>query len=351
MNHHDMSRREFVQGAAATAVGALGASLPGQAQAQVSFQPDPSKTRSYNQNMEYRRLGRTGLMLSAVSMGGHWKKIPFPDKSADFKKNRREVMAACLDHGINYIDACWAGEVLAYAEALRGQRDRIYFGFDWWGGRDPKLAGSLERMKQQLDQGLKEAGLDYVDLWRVTLREQTNKNTTQEIETIAEALAWGKKTGKARFTGVSTHHRPWIAEAVARYPELEVIVTPYSAGSKEKPVGSMFDALRKHDVGLIGIKPFAGGTLFQSGGTPDSPTREEDNERARLALRHVLCCDVLTCAIPGLITVDQVKNAAAAVQERRRFDLAEARRFREITQEMWHNLPQEYQWLRRWEWV
>jgi len=138
---------------------------------------------------------------------------------------------------------------------------------------------------------------------------------------------------------------------VAKYPQLEVVITPYAAGSKEKPVGSMFTALRKHDAGMIGIKPFASGTVFQSHGTPDSPTKQEDDDRARLALRYVLCCDVLTAAIPGLITVDQVKNAARAVQERRRLDLAENRRLDEITRQMWDDLPRDYHWLRDWEWV
>jgi aryl-alcohol dehydrogenase-like predicted oxidoreductase len=171
------------------------------------------------------------------------------------------------------------------------------------------------------------------------------------METMMAALEWGKKSGKARFTGISGHHRPWIAQAVARYPQLEVVVTPYAAGSQEKPVGSMFAALRKHDVGFIGIKPFASGTLFASRGEPDSPTRAEDDERARMALRHALACDVLTASIPGLITVDQVKNAAVAVQERRQFGRAEAARFNQATASMWRSLPGNYEWLRDWRWV
>ena len=350
MTDDRLTRREFVRDTAAVAAGAA---LVGGAAgaAQAADIADPKKARNYNENMEYRRLGRTGLLLSAVSMGGHWKRIAHPHGSEQFKTNRREVMAAALDHGINYIDACCAAEVLTYAEALGPKRDRIHFGFDWLLGRDPAQAGSLEKMKQQLDDGLKAAKLDYVDVWRVTLREQTTKHAEKEIETIAAALEWGKKSGKARATGVSTHHRQWIAEAVAKYPSLEVIITPYSAGSKEKPLGSMFDAVRKHDVGLVGIKPFASGTLFLSGGQPDSPTKAEDDQRARMALRHVLACDVLTAAIPGLMTVDHVKNAAQAVRERREFDLAESRQYEEITQAMWQNLPQEYEWLRRWEWV
>jgi aryl-alcohol dehydrogenase-like predicted oxidoreductase len=327
-----VSRREFLGSAAAAAL-------------------DPRKTRSYNSNMEYRRLGRTNLMISAVSMGGHWKRIPYKPGTEEFRKNRREVIQACLDHGINYIDACTPSEVVVYAEAVKGRREEIYFGFESTGARSPEVAGSIEKLKQGLDEALKKCGLEYVDVWRLTLREQTTRHSLEEIETVMAALEWGKKTGKARFTGVSTHHRPWIAEAVAKYPQLEVVITPYAAGSKEKPVGSMFDAFRIHDVGFIGIKPFASGALFASQGAPDSATRQEDDERARLALRHVLCCDLLAAAIPGLITVDQVKNAAAAVKERRQFDTAEAARHQQLAAAMWRNLPPSYHWLRDWEWV
>ena len=334
MNQHEFSRRQFL-GSAAAALAA----------------PDPRKTRSYNPNMEYRRLGRTNFMVSAVSMGGHWKRIPYKPGTEEFKKNRRDVVYACLEHGINYIDACSAAEVAVYSEALKGRREEIFLGFESTGARRPEIAGSLDKLKQGLDEAMKKCGQDYVDVWRLTMREQTTKNSLQEIENVAAALEWGKKTGRARATGISTHHRPWIAEAVAKYPSLEVIITPYAAGSKEKPVGSMFDAFRKHDVGFIAIKPFASGTLFASLGVPDSPTKRDDDERARMALRYVLGSDLVAASIPGLITVDQVKNAAAAVKERRQFDRAEAARHHELTTEMWRNLPANYLWLRDWQWV
>jgi aryl-alcohol dehydrogenase-like predicted oxidoreductase len=335
-----VTRREFLSNVVgAGTLGAAGAA------------PDPRKTRSYNPDMEYRRLGRTNLMISAVSLGGHWKRIPYKPGTEEFKKNRRDVVYACLEHGINYVDACSRSEVLVYAEAVKGRREEIYFGFDSTGARDPKIAGSLEKLKEGFDETLKASGLDYVDLWRITIREHATRNTPEEIENVVAALEWAKRTGRARFTGISTHHRPWIAEAVAKYPQLEVIVTPYAAGSKEKPVGSMFEAFRKYDVGFIGIKPFASGALFASQGVPDSPTKQEDDERARLALRYVLCCDVLAATIPGLITVDQVKNAAAAVRERRQFDEVESQRHRAAIEAMWNRLPPNYQWLREWEWV
>ena len=354
MTEQRVTRREFVQDGAAAAAGmAIGAGVVSKAEGAPPAL-DPKKTRSYNENMEYRRLGRTNLMISAVSIGGHWKKIPFGYDTADFKRNRREVLAACMDHGINYIDACWDQEVIAYGEAVKGRREEIFFGFSFGAheSRFPEWAGSLKTMKQGFEMGLKAGGLDYVDLWRITMHEQTRqRNTPQEIEIAMEALAWAKTSGKARFTGVSSHDRPWIAEVVQKYPQLEVIVTPYTAKTKEKPTGSMFEALREKDVGMIGIKPFNSGSVFKSQGAPDSATKQEDDEIARLVLRYVLCCDVLTAAIPGLITIEQVKNAARAVQEPRQFSQAEAERYEELTQDIWAKLPRDYGWLRDWEWV
>ncbi len=355
MTKEQVTRRAFVQSSALAAAGAaVGVGGAGCVAAGAEAPADVKKTRSYNENMEYRRLGRTNLWLSGVCIGGHWKKIPYGYGSPEFKKNRREVLAACMDHGINYIDACWDHEVIAYGEAIKGRREGMFFGYSFGAheSRFPKWGGSLATMKEAFEMGLKAGGLDYVDLWRITMHEQTSRrNTEAEIEIAMEVLAWAKKSGKARFTGVSSHDRPWIAEAVTKYPQLEVIVTPYTAASMKAATGSMFESFEKNDVGMIGIKPFASGSVFKSRGAPDSATKDEDDERARMVLRYVLACPQLTAAIPGLITIDQVKNAAKSVLERREFDLEETAKYEEIKKDMWANLPRDYQWLRDWEYV
>ena len=121
-----------------------------------------------------------------------------------------------------------------------------------------------------------------------------------------------------------------------------MILTPYTAGSKQKPEGSLFDAVKKQDVGLFGIKPFASGSVSRSRGAINESTRQIDDERARLTLRYVLANDAITAPIPGLISVEQVKNAAQAVRERRQFDHAETLRFERAVEEMWANLPEDY---------
>ena len=357
MTDNGFSRRSFVKGSAAAAAAAAGLSAAGSASAgqpAAKAEPDATKTRSYNPAMEYRRMGKTDLMVSVISIGGHWKKIPHGFGTKEFLDNRTEVMAACLDHGINLVDACTEAEVATYPKALGDRREEIYFSYsyDLREARQPNWIGSLDKTKEGFVTGLKQVGLEYVDLWRIMMHEQTSRmNSQKDIEIAMEAISWAKKEGLARHVGLSSHDRRWIASAVEKYPQIEVVCTPYTARSRKAPVGSMFDALKKHDVGFIGIKPFASGSVFKSRGAPDSATKEEDDNRARLVLRYVLSCEVLTAAIPGLITVDQVKNAAAAVAERREFDAEEQVLFEQITRETLENLPYDYQWLKNWEWV
>jgi aryl-alcohol dehydrogenase-like predicted oxidoreductase len=326
------------------------------------------KTRSYNPDMEYRPLGRTGLWISAVCLGGHWKRV---DKmvpgvfksgkwlSADianegFKKNRRDVVSKCIEVGINYIDACTSQECQAYAEALRGRRDAMYLGFSWYQEemRKPQFR-TAKALMGTLDKAMRICKLDYVDLWRPTMLEQSGRHTEGEVEEMMNALETAKKQGKCRLTGCSTHDRPHIKKMIEQYPDiLQVVVTPYTAKSKVLPRDSMFDTMREYGTGMFGIKPFASTTLFKGDSSLDSPTREEDDERARLAIRYILCNPAVTAPIPGLINTQQVENMAKAVKERRNeLTAEETKKLEDAMDEAWANLPQDYEWLKDWEYV
>lgn len=363
MGDKEITRRDFVRDGAIAAAGVAAAGLAANRAAAV----DTSKIMNYNPNMEYRRCGRTGLMISAVCLGGHWKRI---DKmvpgvfkgggwlSADlndegFKKNRHEVVSRLIESGVNYIDACTSQEVMAYSEALRGRRDKMHLGYSWY---QKEMRNASYRTKdallQSLDEGMKAAKLEYVDLWRITMHEQSQNHSNEEVEQMMLALQAAKKQGKARFTGFSAHNRPHIKWMIETYPEVvDVIVTPYTAKSKVLPKDSVFDAIKKHDVGMFGIKPFASASLFKGSSSLDDPNAEEDNKRARLAIRYILGNPALTAPIPGLINIQQVDNVVKAVQERRTLDLAEAAELEQATDEMWARLPQNYQWLKDFEYV
>ncbi|NQT36821.1 MAG: hypothetical protein HQ581_04995, partial [Planctomycetes bacterium] len=85
--------------------------------------------------------------------------------------------------------------------------------------------------------------------------------------------------------------------------------------------------------------------------SPDSPTFEEDNRIARLALRYILCNPAITAPIPGLISPQQVDNVALSVMERRELDVEEKAELDKAMDDAWAKLPFHYQWLKDWEYV
>jgi predicted aldo/keto reductase-like oxidoreductase len=117
------------------------------------------------------------------------------------------------------------------------------------------------------------------------------------------------------------------------------------------PKDSVFDAIKKNGVGFFGIKPFAGTSLFKGDSSPDSPTREEDDRLARMAIRYILCNPSITAPIPGIINPQQVDNVARAIQEPEELAKEEAKELSTAMDEAWARLPDDYQWLKNWEYV
>jgi len=373
-----VSRRDFVRTGAAAAAGAAA----GMAASRLPA-ADTKSILNYNPKMEYRDWGKTGLKVSAVCLGGHWKRldkvVPSCNKGGrgwlqfdlddpGFQKNRYDVVSKCIELGINYIDACTVQEVKAYAKALEGRRDKMYLGFSWYqkemrslsnawkkakkGGKPMPAGWITGKLMEALEEGFRETGLEYVDLWRITMHEQSVKHDDAEVEEMMRALEKARKQGKARFTGFSSHHREHIAKCITTYPEIvDSIVTPYTAKTKKMPGDSVFTVLEERKVGFFGIKPFASGSLFKGDSTPDHAEAEADDRRARLAIRFILCNPVITAPIPGMITTHQVENVAKAVAERRELDVAEARELEEAMDEAWAKLPPDYEWLKDWEYV
>jgi len=362
---NDLTRREFMRDSAMAAAG-LAVGLGAAGSNSVYAETTKSKTRSYNPEMEYRRLGKTNLWVSAVCLGGHWKRVDkmvpgvFENKrwlSAKldldgFIKNRRDVVTRCMEVGINYIDACTWQEVVTYSRALKGRRDKMYLGFSWYQEEMRKKDfRTVKALLGTLDKGMREAKLDYVDVWRITMLSQSGRHTEGEVDEMMGALEKSRKQGKVRFIGLSSHDREHIKWMIETYPELQVVCTPYTAKSKVLPTDSVFDAAKKHDVGVFGIKPFAGNSLFKGDSSPSSPTAEEDDNLARMAIRYILCNPAMTAPIPGMINTHQVDNMAKAVKERRELDVAEAKELEKAMDEAWAKLPAHYHWLKDWEYV
>ena len=155
-----------------------------------------------------------------------------------------------------------------------------------------------------------------------------------------EAFQKIHQAGKARHFGISTHTRPWMQHVVEKFPEVEMVIFPCTARTREKgtpptaanveegnmPTAwtsdqskSIFQTVREKNVGLVTIKPFIGGQLFpplgKEGPAPGVGNKQE-NELARLTLQCILTNDAITATVPGMDTVYQVENAARASYKR-----------------------------------
>ncbi len=369
MIENRVTRRVFVKtGVAAATVASVGIS-PTSSFAMKEVSDEVKRTRSFNPEMEYRRLGKTGLWVSAVCLGGHWKRIdkvigsaseinPYegPDREEDmgaFMKNRHAVVERCIEVGINCIDFAGNAEPETYCRVLRGRRDQVYLCYSHPASelRDVENR-SAKRLVELFEAGLKRCDLEYADVWRLMALERGGRHSQDDVDAMIEALAIAKKKGLCRFTGFSTHDRKWAKKLIETYPnEIEVLCTPYTAKTKELPTDSIFEAIRKYDLGVLGIKPFSSNAIFDGDGSPDHPSAEQDDRRARQTLRHILANPAVTAPIPGLISTHQVDNVALAIKEPRALGAEERAELSQVTDDMWSRLPSDYEWLKEWEYV
>ncbi len=332
MEDKQRTRRQFMRETAVAAAG-IAAGI-GIAQA-AETTPDTSKILSYNPDMEYRRLGKTNIMVSAVALGGH-------SRSND--QERADIIRRCMDAGINYIDACWDNEVKRDAKALQGRRDQVYLALSH-GAKEVRNEDfrTSKKLLASLDELLRDSNQEYTDLWRITCLEPGGRHTFNTACEIVDALEKAKKQGKARFIGFSTHDRRWIEFMIEYFPQIEVVCFPFTTMTKKAPQDSLFDALKKRDVGAFGIKPFAAASLFTGNAV-------QDNRRGRLALRYILHSNTVV-PIPGMNRPEEVDNVIKAVSERRQLDVQESAELEAVGRQTFARLPDQYQWLKNWQYV
>jgi len=335
MDNNKVSRRQFMRDGAIAAAGvAVGLGAAGQNAKAAPV--NTSKILNYNQNMEYRRQGKTNLMVSAVCLGGH---------SRSKQAERNEIVSRAIDVGINYIDACTRGEVIRDSKALKGRRDKMYLALSHCGkeAREEEYR-TTKKLMEVLDGLLKESNQEYTDLWRITCYEPGGRHSFNTCCEIVGALEKAKKQGKARFVGFSSHDRRWIKFMIEYFPQIDCVCFPFTTMSKRAPKDSVFEALKKQDVGAFGIKPFAAGSLFSRG------DNTEKDRRARLAIRYILNTNTVI-PIPGMNSIHYVNNVAKAVMERRQLDIKEKAELDNVNKEALAALPKNYQWLKNWQYV
>lgn len=189
------------------------------------YTPNPDRYAK----MPYRRCGKSGLKLPAVSLG-LWQNFGYKD-SFD---NMEQMCRTAFDLGITHFDIAnnYGHPYNGSAEenfcrilqrGLGAYRDQLCIstkaGYDMWEGPYGDKNGSRKYLTASLDQSLKRLGLDYVDIF---YHHVFDPNTP--LEETALALDNAVRQGKALYVGISNYNKAQTAEIMSIFKELR---TPF----------------------------------------------------------------------------------------------------------------------------
>lgn len=212
-------------------------------------------------DMPHRTLGNTGEQVSIIGLGG--AHIARPNCRSEAVSLVREA----IERGVNFMDNCWdyheGRSEMWMGDALRGgYRDRVFL--------MTKIDGHTAKVaRKQLDQSLKRLKTDHVDL--LQMHEVIRTDDPERIFArggAIEALKKAQEEGKARFLGFTGHKHP--------EPLLKLLAQDFPWDAAQIPI-NLLDAhfhsfgkqvlpvLRERGIGVIAMKPLAGGALLETG--------------------------------------------------------------------------------------
>lgn len=221
----------------------------------------------YDTTMQYRRCGRSGLLLPAISLG-LWHNFG-DDRPID---TQRAILRRAFDRGVTHFDLAnnygppyGSAETnfgRIFAEDLKPYRDELIIstkaGWDMWPGPYGEF-GSRKYLTASLDQSLRRMGLDYVDVF---YSHRFDPDTPLE-ETMG-ALDNAVRQGKALYVGISSYSGERTREAVRILRELGtplLIHQPSYSLLNRWIEEDLLDVLGEEGVGSIVFTPLAQGML------------------------------------------------------------------------------------------
>lgn len=317
--------------------------------------------------MEYRKLGSTGIKISAFVLGTMqfgWR----VDKEGSFK-----IMDKALELGINCFDTAdiysyWAEnsypgkseEIIGEWLKNRGVREDLILATKVKGAMSEDINDrglSRRHIWQAIKGSLKRLQTDWIDLYQI----HSFDNETRMEETL-HALNLLVEKGLVNYIGASNIHpwmvveSFWISDKYG-YVRFETVQPPYSIVRRMIVEHQMYHVIKKYNLGVISYSPLAGGFLSgkysRDAPLPDTPRSESVKKRyfteqrlkildtveeiaknkgvtvAQVALAWILNKDFITAPIIGVNTVEQLEANVAALEIK--LDQDEIKRLDEVS--------------------
>ena len=277
--------------------------------------------------MNYRRLGKTGLMVSEIGLGGEWLE----------RHNTQEceaVIRRAEELGINILD-CWMSEPNVRSnigKALAGRREKWiiqgHIGSTWQGGQYVRTR-DVEKCREAFEDLLARLQTDYIDLGMIHFVD-TGKDWEAAFQSpyidYVKAL---KERGTIRHIGMSTHNPAMVKKAVESgivemvlfsvnpafdmHPATEDLDTYFdwenygeNLGGIDPQRAQVYRLCEKADVGITVMKPYAGGRLFDPKMSPFGVALTPVQ-----CIHYCLTRPAVAAVMAGYDTPEQVEAAVA----------------------------------------
>lgn len=238
--------------------------------------------------MNYRRLGKTNLMVSEIGLGAEW-----------LERHNYEECKAIIDRadelGINIMD-CWMSEPNVRAnigKALAGRRERWFIqghiGSTWQEGQYVR-SRDVNLCREAFEDLLDRLQTDYIDLGMIHFIDQESDWENAMNGPYIQYVKDLKASGKIRHIGMSTHNPAMAKKAVESgvvemllfsvNPAFDLLpptenIDDYFAEEYQDGLGGidparteLYKLCEQNDVGITVMKPYAGGRLFDAARSP-----------------------------------------------------------------------------------
>ncbi len=293
----EVTRRRFLQQAAATAVG-------------LAFSRSALEAASAGEGpLPTRVLGRTGAKVTILGLGT----APIGEARIDPKEAER-IFGEVMDRGVNYIDTA---RIYGHAEEVLGnlvpsRRDKLFLVTKVWTDNGAAAQKAFEESLTRLK-------VDHVDLVHIHHIGDKDIDKVLAKDGVLEYLLRQKQAGKLRFIGMSGHARPPRFVRMLETDQIDVVmaVMNYADRNIYDFEGKVLPECRKRNVGVVAMKVYAG----IKGGFPNHRKAwvgcVTPPERLPQAMAYALDLEGVSAAIIGPFTLEQaVQNIGWARQYR-----------------------------------
>ena len=269
----------------------------------------------------YRRLGRTGIEVSDISLGSG---------SSTGGRQTTRVMREAIERGINYIDTApdyaLMGSEARIGEAIAGVRDEVFVATKFClpsGHLGP--GASVEDYMEAVNGSLRRLNTDRVEFVHIHACDSVERLLDENAHEAFDRL---KEQGKVNFLGVSSHtpNLESVANAAIDSNRFDVMMLAYHFGAWPN-LAAIIDRAAQQDIGVVAMKTLRG-SLHQG----LDWSRDERDSFTQASFRWVLDNPSVSCLVISLWEsgqLDEFLHASGASLERS--DVAVLERYEEFT--------------------